>query len=64
MLLSRGGALLLLLAWLKYCLTQSNSRGWVPPGPVARWKSMMRLLQNTHVVPSQDGGVANVPSSG
>lgn len=49
MLVSRGGASLLLLAWLKYFLSQSNSRGWVPPGPVARWKSMMRLLQNTDV---------------
>lgn len=64
MLLSRGGAPLLLLAWLKYRLTQSNSRGWVPPAPVARWKSTMRLLQNTHAVPSQASGVADPAHSG
>lgn len=57
--MSRGGSLLVPLAWLKYCLTQSNSRGWVSPGPVARWKSTMRLLKNTahkSVVPSQSTG--------
>lgn len=31
---------------LKYCLTQSNRRGWVLPGPVGRWKSRMRALGN------------------